>query len=160
MLLVAHPQPITPTIGLGSPTAPPVHTPASQSAPSPVTCQVSDAFIGKPAAGVEIQLQELRREGDGKTFRFDPLAVGTTNASGCCIDLLPPRGSEEAKRHDAELKPGAYKMIFRTREYFDKLRQKSLYPWVEISFTIADAAQDYNLVLHVSPYSFTTHRGA
>ncbi|KAL1746935.1 hypothetical protein HDZ31DRAFT_33051, partial [Schizophyllum fasciatum] len=119
---------------------------------------VFDASTGKPAAGVEVQLQELKRESSGKAlFRFDPLAVGTTDAHGYCTDLLPTRGSEDAKRHDAELKKGTYKVIFRTKEYFERSGRPSLYPWIEISFTIEDSMQDYHLPLHVTPHSFTTH---
>ncbi|KAL1683757.1 hypothetical protein EV122DRAFT_200645 [Schizophyllum commune] len=128
---------------------------------SPITCHVLDASTGKPAEGVEIQLQEYKHvQAENASFAFDPLAKGTTNADGRCTDLLPPRGSEEAKAQKAELAPGTYKMIFRTNEYFEKTGRKSFYPWVEISFTIEDASQHYHIPLLISPYSYTTYRGS
>ncbi|TRM66088.1 hypothetical protein BD626DRAFT_196702 [Schizophyllum amplum] len=130
-------------------------------AKSPITCHVLDASLGKPAEGVEIQLQEFKPVQTAETsFKFDPLARGKTNTDGRCNDLLPPRGSEEAKAHNAELAPGTYKMIFRTKEYFDQTQRESFYPWVEISFTIEDATQHYHIPLLISPYSYTTYRGS
>jgi len=56
-----------------------------------------------------------------------------TNADGRCLDLLPVRGSDEAKREGTDLIAGqTYKIVFKTNEYFDKTNRKSFYPWVEV----------------------------
>ena len=70
-------------------------------------------------------------------------SISTTNADGRCTDLLPPRGSEEAKAQKAELAPGTYKMIFRTNEYFEKTGRKSFYPWVEVGTSRVFADPDF-----------------
>jgi 5-hydroxyisourate hydrolase len=59
-----------------------------------------------------------------------------TNSDGRCFDLLPPRGSEEEKQQNTALAAGrTYKIVFRTKEYFEATNQKSFYPWVEVSFS-------------------------
>ena len=61
-------------------------------------------------------------------------AYRTTNADGRCIDLLPPVGSPEAQQEETDLITGqTYKIIFRTKEYFQKTERDSFYPWVEVS---------------------------
>ena len=56
-----------------------------------------------------------------------------TNADGRCLDLLPLRGSEEEKQAGTALVAGqTYKVVFRTKEYFDLTNRKSFYPWVEV----------------------------
>ena len=56
-----------------------------------------------------------------------------TNADGRCLDLLPPAGSHEAKTEKTELISGqTYKVVFRTKEYFERTNRQSFYPWVEV----------------------------
>jgi len=128
---------------------------------SPITCHVLDASTGKPAEGVFIRLQilEVSSKSDSPDI-FHPLAKGWTNADGRCIDLLPPKGSEEAQRENTDLVAGqTYKIVFKTKEYFEKTGRKSFYPWVEITFMIENPQDHYHIPLLISPYSFTTYRG-
>ncbi|KAF9015638.1 hypothetical protein BDQ17DRAFT_58202 [Cyathus striatus] len=84
-----------------------------------------------------------------------------TNADGRCLDLLPPTGSEEAKKEDTDLKAGqTYKIVFKTKEYFERTNRQSFYPWVEISFVINNPGEHYHIPLLISPHSFTTYRGS
>lgn len=100
-----------------------------------------------------------------------------TNEDGRCLDLLPPAGSELAQKENTELIAGQiYKVVFKTKEYFDRSNRKSFYPWVEvtggnllnlfatqiyqITFTIEEPAQHYHIPLLISPYAFTTYRGS
>ncbi|KAH9486504.1 5-hydroxyisourate hydrolase [Psilocybe cubensis] len=100
---------------------------------SPITCHVLDSSTGKPAEGVFIRLQQLEVSKEGGPDIFHPLAKGETNADGRCLDLLPPRGSELARKEKTDLVAGqTYKVIFRTKEYFDRTNRRSFYPWVEI----------------------------
>ena len=56
-----------------------------------------------------------------------------TNADGRCLDLLPPRDSEEARDEHTQLRAGqTYKIIFKTKEYFKRTNRSSFYPWVEV----------------------------
>ncbi|KAH8835501.1 hypothetical protein DL96DRAFT_1702479 [Flagelloscypha sp. PMI_526] len=130
-------------------------------AKSPITCHILDSSLGRPAEGVQIRLQSFypASEPNGAEM-FLPLAEGVTNADGRCLDLLPPRGSEEAKVEDAELKPGTYKIVFKTKPYFEATGRESFYPWVEVSFTITNPAEHYHIPLLISPFAFTTYRGS
>jgi len=128
---------------------------------SPVTCHVLDSATGKPAEGVVIRLQQLEVSHDGGPDIFHPLAKGVTNTDGRCLDLLPPAGSEEAERENTALLAGQiYKIVFKTKEYFEQTHRRSFYPWVEITFTVEDPQEHYHIPLLISPYSFTTYRGS
>ncbi|KAF7347693.1 5-hydroxyisourate hydrolase [Mycena venus] len=131
-------------------------------AKSPITCHVLDSSTGKPAEGVEIRLQDFTpaEKSPAGVDTFNPMATGVTNADGRCLDLLPARDSSEAKDLDAAVVPGTYKIVFKTKEYFEKTGRKCFYPWVEITFEIENPAEHYHIPLLISPYSFTTYRGS
>ncbi|KAG6910529.1 hypothetical protein DXG01_009948 [Tephrocybe rancida] len=101
---------------------------------SPITCHVLDSSTGKPASGVFIRLQILElSKNDGGPDIFHPLAKGFTNADGRCLNLLPPAGSDEEVKEQTALKAGqTYKVVFKTKDYFDKTGRASFYPWVEV----------------------------
>ncbi|KAJ3775143.1 hypothetical protein FB446DRAFT_786282 [Lentinula raphanica] len=123
---------------------------------SPITCHVLDTSAGRPARDVEIKLQQYE-EIEGDAFLFNPLAQGKTDSDGRCTNLLPPTGSTETKDL---LNPGLYKMIFRTKEYFEAQSVKTFYPWVEITFELSDVTEHYHIPLLISPYGFSTYRGS
>ncbi|KAJ3998514.1 hypothetical protein F5050DRAFT_1798383 [Lentinula boryana] len=123
---------------------------------SPITCHVLNTSTGRPAQGVVIKLQQYE-ETEGNAFLFNPIAEGKTDSDGRCTDLLPPTTSTETENL---LKPGLYKMIFRTKEYFDSQSVKTFYPWVEITFELSDLTEHYHVPLLISPYGFTTYRGS
>ncbi len=59
-----------------------------------------------------------------------------TNGDGRCVDLLPPVGSREAEQEETDLITGqTYKIIFKTKEYFQRTERDSFYPWVEVSWS-------------------------
>jgi len=130
-------------------------------AKSPITCHVLDASLGKPAQGIYIRLQQLEKSENGGPEVYQPLAKGTTNEDGRCIDLLPVRGSEEEQREKTALVGGSiYKIVFKTEEYFESTNRKSFYPHVEITFKIENPEEHYHIPLLISPYSYTTYRGS
>jgi hypothetical protein len=55
-------------------------------------------------------------------------ASRTTNDDGRCLDLL--------SHPEYTLAHGLYKIVFRTKEYFDRRQVKSFYPWVEVCSVI------------------------
>ncbi|KAG2022945.1 transthyretin [Coprinopsis cinerea AmutBmut pab1-1] len=127
---------------------------------SPITCHILDASLGRPAEGVEIRLQRIEIAADG-TMVAHPLAQGSTNSDGRCVDLLPVKGSQEEQERNTALQGGqTYKIVFRTKEYFEKTGRTSFYPWVEIPFTIQKPEEHYHIPLLISPFSFTTYRGS
>ncbi|THH13472.1 hypothetical protein EW146_g6748 [Bondarzewia mesenterica] len=129
---------------------------------SPITCHVLDSSLGKPAAGVQVTLQECHRSNvTGGGDVWEPIANGQTNTDGRCIDLLPAPGSEEAVGGQFELKAGGlYKIAFKTKEYFEGTDRRSFYPWVEIPFEVVNPDEHYHIPLLISPYSYTTYRGS
>ncbi|QRV83331.1 5-hydroxyisourate hydrolase [Ceratobasidium sp. AG-Ba] len=112
---------------------------------SPVTCHVLDSTLGKPATGVNVQLEVM----DGSAFTT--LALGQTDSDGRCTTLLPP---------EPRLQTGIYKMIFRTGEYFERDSRDTFYPVVEIIFHLAKPEEHYHIPLLLSPWSYTTYRGS
>lgn len=55
------------------------------------------------------------------------LRLSVTNADGRCVDLLSP-GDQSARLQSGSL----YKIIFETKDYFDKAGMPTFYPWVEV----------------------------
>jgi 5-hydroxyisourate hydrolase len=107
---------------------------------SHVTTHVLDAALGKPAAGVSVQLEHS----DGTL-----VALGTTDADGRVGDLGP----------DA-LPVGHYRMVFNTAAYFVTVGQKTFYPRVAIDFDLAEADAHYHVPLLLSPFAYSTYRGS
>ena len=112
---------------------------------------VLDASLGKPARGVPVQLQKHRKisdSTDGEVFAFDPIAhryvitmsflparspihrYSVTNEDGRCLDLLT--ATRASVEHLAVLRPGLYKIVFQTKEYFAASNRECFYPWVEV----------------------------
>ncbi|KAL6304808.1 transthyretin [Sparassis latifolia] len=119
---------------------------------SPITCHVLDSSIGKPAAGIHVRIQEYHEVGSDAAV-FEPYAEGVTDADGRCMQLFPKSGDE--------LQQGKlYKVVFKTKEYFENTGRKCFYPWVEITFELANLDEHYHIPLLISPYSFTTYRGS
>jgi len=125
---------------------------------SPITCHVLDSSLGKPAAGVQVRLQEYHTI-DHTTASFDPLAEGETDADGRCMQLFPK--DDAAGAGGAPLEAGRlYKVVFKTKEYFQRTGRKCFYPWVEITFEVTNPGEHYHIPLLISPYSYTTYRGS
>lgn len=106
---------------------------------SHVTTHVLDSSVGRPAAGVAVELQDAA----GVT-----LATGTTDADGRVADLGPD-----------SLAPGAYRLVFATAAYFAASGTPTFYPRVTLDFTVADGAH-YHVPLLLSPFAYSTYRGS
>ncbi len=118
---------------------------------SPITCHVLDSTLGKPAAGVRVQLEAL----SPLNSQFHILATGETNSDGRCPDLLTGHNAK-----DVLVPKGVYKMIFYTGEYFEKASRATFYPHVEVSL-----ASDCRVIARTnSRYEFafdcTAHRSS
>ncbi|KAI9512494.1 transthyretin [Russula earlei] len=122
---------------------------------SPITCHVLDSSIGKPAAGVGVNLHWQIRHASA-TCR----GHGSTNADGRCTDLLS--GNQPlAHRDSLKLEAGGvYKIVFETKDYFDKAGKATFYPWVEIPFIVTNPDEHHHIPLLISPFSYTTYRGS
>ncbi|EKM61397.1 uncharacterized protein PHACADRAFT_135007 [Phanerochaete carnosa HHB-10118-sp] len=126
---------------------------------SPITCHVLDSSLGKPAAGVPVELQEISL--DSPSALFTTIAKGVTDSDGRCMQLWPEGENEQVRQERAKLKPGKlYKVIFQTKPYFENSGRKCFYPWVDITFEPTTANEHYHIPLLLSPYSYTTYRGS
>lgn len=107
---------------------------------SPITTHILDTSLGRPAAGVEVELFR----GDGRIGR------GRTDDDGRIADLMAP----------GTLEPGVYRLVFATGAYFASQEREGFYPQVEIAFTVRAATEHYHVPLLLNPYGYSTYRGS
>jgi len=120
---------------------------------SPITCHVLDSSIGKPAPGVGVRLEIHQTSATaGGSETWEPLAKGVTDADGRCMNLL--------SRDKYLTQGGVHRIVFETKDYFDKAGKPTFYPWVEIPFTVTNPDEHYHIPLLISPFSYTTYRGS
>lgn len=111
---------------------------------SKISAHVLDTALGKPAAGLPLRI-DLLEEG-----AFRNLGSDQTNADGRVGDLL----------HGHALEPGTYRVVFDTEPYLRARGLDVFYPYVEIVFRVASAAEHYHIPLLLSPYGYSTYRGS
>ena len=104
---------------------------------SGISTHILDTAIGRPAAGVAVQLFFEGRE----------LAVSVTNENGRIQALLPLGVS---------LSVGVYKIVFAVGSRWPD----SFYPEVSVAFSVKDLEAHYHVPLLISPFGFTTYRGS
>jgi 5-hydroxyisourate hydrolase len=109
-----------------------------------LSTHILDTALGRPAAGVRINLVELRNG------VWTELAGGVTDADGRCKTVLG----------DMPLEATTYELTFVTEPYFEAQGLSSLYPHVKITFTIADPSQHYHIPLLLTANGYTTYRGS
>ena len=109
-----------------------------------LSTHILDTALGRPAAGVSLTLSRLQDE------EWQQLGNGSTDVDGRCRTLL---GKEF-------LQAATYKIRFATADYFATQKLTSLYPYVEIVFTVADPQQHYHIPLLLTANGYTTYRGS
>jgi 5-hydroxyisourate hydrolase len=109
---------------------------------STVTTHVLDTSLGQPAVGVQVRLERLA---GGEP---SPVAEGITDADGRVRELGPDG-----------LRPGTYRVVFGTGEYFGRSGRGTFYPEVAVSFLIDSTDAHYHVPLVVSPFAYSTYRG-
>jgi 5-hydroxyisourate hydrolase len=109
-----------------------------------ISTHVLDTSLGRPAAGVAIQL--LRQQGSNwiEVFR------GETNTDGRVPALLP----------DASHSTGAYRLTFDVGSYFQGQDVESFYSTIAIDFVVRDGDAHCHVPLLASPYGYSTYRGS
>lgn len=113
--------------------------------PAKLSTHVLDLTIGRPAAGMVIQLLRTGRE---------PLLIKTvtTNADGRTDALLLDVTTMAA---------GGYELVFHVREYFaGRGVECTFLDQVPIRFAITDPAAGYHVPLLVTPWAYSTYRGS
>jgi 5-hydroxyisourate hydrolase len=111
---------------------------------SQITTHILDTTQGRPAAGITIVLYY------GQNDSWDEMARGVTNSDGRISDLLPEK---------LWLVHGIYKMRFETKDYFDKERITTFYPYIEIIFDL-QTDEHYHIPLLLNPFGYSTYRGS
>ena len=111
---------------------------------SAITTHVLDTALGRPAAGVHVDLE--RRE----QASWQTLGRGATDADGRLRTLIP---------ENAALAPGEYRLVFDTEEYFTRLHPSSFYRRITVEFTVAAGDAHYHVPLLLSPFGYSTYRG-
>ncbi len=109
-----------------------------------LSTHILDTALGRPAANIAITLSHL----DGETWH--DIATAPTDADGRCKTLLG----------DRTLAIATYKLRFHTAPYFHALNLPSLYPYVDIVFTITDPNQHHHIPLLLTANGYTTYRGS
>ena len=109
-----------------------------------LSTHILDTAIGKPAAGVALQLSLLSGES------WSEIGSGVTDADGRCKTLLG----------DHPLDAATYRIRFDTASYYATQKLSGLYPYVEIVFTVRDAAQHYHIPLLLTANGYSTYRGS
>eukprot|EP01135_Chromosphaera_perkinsii_P003764 Nk52_evm10s255 gene=Nk52_evmTU10s255 len=113
---------------------------------SALTTHVLDTASGLPARGMEIALTYVHN--NAAEMRIS----GTTNDDGRCPAIYV---------HPNDFKAGIYKMKFFTAEYFRAQHGLScFYPFVEVTFEVADTQLHHHVPLLISPYGYSTYRGS
>ena len=111
---------------------------------SQITTHILDTTQGRPAAGITIILYV------GQNDEWTEMTRGKTNVDGRITDLL---------QKDAVLQRGIYKLRFETKDYFDKNRIPTFYPYVEIIFDI-QSNEHYHVPLLLNPLDIQHIRGS
>ena len=109
-----------------------------------ITSHILDTSSGKPAVGITTILFH------GENDEWTEIGRGASNSDGRVTGLL----NEKVK-----LIEGIYKLRFETKDYFDKDRISTFYPYVEIIFDI-QSTEHYHIPLLLSPFGYSTYRGS
>jgi 5-hydroxyisourate hydrolase len=112
-----------------------------------LTTHVLDTALGRPAAGLTIELYRLGRTAER-------VATAETNADG---RVDKPLLEGEA------FSAGVYELRFHAGDYLRKttaLPDPAFLDVVPIRFGIASAAEHYHVPLLLSPYGYSTYRGS
>ena len=110
-----------------------------------ITTHVLDTARGGPAVGMTVIL-EMRHASE-----WSPIGRGTTDET----DASPHSPT------DKELAPGTYRLTFDTGTYHrDQGIGMPFFPEAKITFNVRDPDEHYHVPLLLSPFGYSTYRGA
>ena len=113
-----------------------------------LSTHVLDTALGRPAANVDIRLFRWHENAAGGAW--EQIGAARTDAAGRCGRLLV----------DQPLQTLDYKLQFKTAAYFRDLKIESLYPDVEITFSVRNPEEHYHIPLLIAANGYTTYRGS
>ncbi len=110
-----------------------------------ISTHILDTALGLP--GRDVPLTLLREEAGV----WMTLHSATTDADGRVKHLLP---------EGMPLVAGTYRIRFETAIYYSKQGVEGLYPYVDITFTVAPLARHLHVPLLLTANGYTTYRGS
>lgn len=110
-----------------------------------LSSHILDISQGKLAPNVKIALSK-----QDKNQNWVLIDEKYTDNNGRIKDFLKEESNENNN--------GVYKLTFYITPYFEKLKQKTFYPFIEVVFEIKDN-QHYHIPITLSPYGYSTYRG-
>lgn len=110
-----------------------------------LSSHILDISQGKPAPNVKIALSK-----QDENQNWVLIDEKYTDNNGRIKDFLKEESNENNN--------GVYKLTFYITPYFEKLKQKTFYPFIEVVFEIKDN-QHYHIPITLSPYGYSTYRG-
>jgi len=111
---------------------------------SQITTHILDTTKGRPAADVSIILYSY------SNGSWTEIVKGKTDENGRIKDLLSA---------EKILEKGIYKLRFETKDYFNKQRIQTFFPFIEIVFDI-QSSEHYHVPLLLNPFGYSTYRGS
>ncbi len=117
-----------------------------KSDPYQLSTHILDVSRGVGAKDVSVQLYKARDGIDDWVL----IAEEKTDANGRIKTFLSRQSKIE--HH------GNYKLVFMTKPYFDALKEKSFYPYIEVIYTISDNTH-YHVPITLSNFGYSTYRG-
>ena len=116
-----------------------------------LSTHVLDTMHGCPAAGMAVSLSRLGTDDACESLREFVLNADGRFDGGALLDA-------------GAMRAGRYRLVFQVAAYFRgrgvDLPEPPFIDAVTIDFGIADAAGHYHVPLLVSPWSYSTYRGA
>jgi 5-hydroxyisourate hydrolase len=109
-----------------------------------ISTHILDLSLGKPAAGVPVQLEKQESTGTWLS-----LSSSQTDQDGRCAQLLK----------DDKLAVGLYRLHFDTGRYFAARKIETLYPFIEITFHVREGESHFHIPLLLNANGYTTYRG-
>ena len=110
-----------------------------------LSSHILDISQGKPAPNVKISLSK-----QDKNQNWVVIDEKYTDNNGSIKEFL--------KEESGKINNGVYKRTFHIVPYFERLKQKTFYPFIEVVFEIKDT-QHYHIPITLSPYGYSTYRG-
>lgn len=109
-----------------------------------ISTHVLDTARGRPAVGLAVSLS---RRNPGEPWSVVGRAV--TDADGRVKELS-----------SVPLDGGEYRLVFATGAYFNASGLKAFYPEVAVVFVVADGETHLHVPLLLSPFGYSTYKGA
>jgi 5-hydroxyisourate hydrolase len=103
-----------------------------------VSTHVLDAVLGRPAAGMTVQLLD----------EHGLVTEGTTDADGRCRLTEEPTAA------------GPYRLVFGTGEWSAGQGRETFWPEVVLTFAVHEPAEHHHVPLLLSPFAYSTYRGS